>query len=472
MFAIKHVKKGTVTALFLLLGLIGFLFSASPALAHSKLEKTVPQKGAVVQTPPAQIEMIYKKPVDVLPDAVSVTAPSGQNVQKKVASDPENKNRIIISLQPNLKPGLYKVKAKVLSQDGHLLSETFSFTITQPKPSPKPDPSPAPTPVPQPVKKEAPAPRNDTMVPATPSATSSDTGSGEQLSLETLPNWLIFVGLALSFGGTFFTFYIAKTKEAYTRWKRWQIPLYVLVAIATLALFFIRKVNLPELSMGELASLSIGWVPLAQLGIAILCFAIISTRYTLPFLGISLALNALVGHSYSSEYGGLLSIVMDMLHLLALSVWFGGLFALLVLLPREKKWQWIKEKGRAFSPWALSSILLVILTGFVMALDYAPSWNDFIGSAWGLSVMVKAGLTLVILLLGYWQFRTVRQDDETETVRFIRRTKWEVVLGFLALLVAAALINFAPLASETENVPAKEPSINISIKCKDTTKHA
>jgi copper transport protein len=395
--------------------------------------------------------MIYKKPVDVLPDAVSVTAPSGQNVQKKVASDPENKNRIIISLQPNLKPGLYKVKAKVLSQDGHLLSETFSFTIAQPKS--------APTPAPQPVKKETPAPQNDTMVPATPSTTSSDTGSKEQLSLETLPNWVIFVGLTLSFGGTFFTFFIAKTKEAYTRWKRWQIPLYVLVAIATLVLFFIRKADLPELSMGELASLSIGWVPLAQFGIAILCFVMISTR-TLLFIGISLTLNALVGHSYSSEYGGLLSIVMDMLHLLALSVWFGGLFALLVLLPREEKWQWIKEKGRAFSPWALISILLVILTGFAMALDYAPSWSDFIGSSWGLSIMVKVGLTLIILLLGYWQFRTVRQGDETETVGFIRRTKWEVVLGFLSLLVAAALINFAPLVSETDNIPVEKSSVH------------
>ncbi|GEN34392.1 copper resistance CopC/CopD family protein [Aneurinibacillus danicus] len=530
MFAAKKREYPILFIYLLAASIAGLFLWTSPAMAHSKLEKTIPEKGAVLETPPKQVEIWYKQPVDVPAKTNTVTSQDGRNVQGKAIADPKNKRRVIIPLVSDIPAGVYTVKSKVIAQDGHILSQTFQFEVKKPK-------QPA-----APVKKEyklaETSPRDGTLLSASPKEVrltftepvqveyasifdnrnkeysngkiktdpnnprqmiltpvkalppgtygvewsaktptsdkkemegqiyfavqemSPPLKSGgvdliEQLSRETLPNWLAFFGMALSFGGTLFVQFIARSKEAQKRWQYWQVPIYFLTATATLVLFLVRKATLPEISLGELATLRIGWVPLVQSLVFMLIFAITLTRWTLPFLAVMLALNSLVGHSYSSEYGGGLAIIMNTIHLFALSIWFGGLFALVVLAPKEEKWKWYKEKGAEFSRWALISIALVILTGIAMTVDYVPSWNDFIRSVWGASVVTKAGLVLIIVLLGYLQMRYVKKGTEKSTGWFVHRIKWEIGLGIVTLLVASALINFVPFASEAGGVPVK-----------------
>lgn len=425
------VKKQIRTVLFiclLVVSAVAFAFSPTSAIAladaqSSALAESSPKDGALLSASPKEIRLTFKEPLEI--EYASIFDNRNKEYSNgKIKVNPSDRRQIILTPIRDLLPGTYGVewvaKPKEASFDTKLTGQIY-FAVQTLSPPPK----------------------------------SGGAGFLNELSMETLPNWIAFFGMAVSFGGTLFVQSIAWRKDIHKRWQYWQIPIYFLTAAATIALFFVRKAALPEISLAELAGLRIGWVPLVQSFIFTLIFAITFTRWTLPFLGGALALNALVGHSYSAEYGGSLGIIFDTFHLLALSIWFGGLFALLVLAPKEGRQEWFKEKGSRFSRWALISMGVIILTGIAMTIDYAPSWNDFINSIWGASVLVKAGLTLLVVVLGYLQMRYLKQRKEKGTSWFARRTKWEIGLGSIILLVAAALINFIPLTSATNKAPMK-----------------
>lgn len=424
MIAVKKHIRMLLYSLLLVFGAAGLVFSpawaAAPGDAPAKmLAESVPQDGTMLSSSPKEIRLTFTEPLDI--EYASIFDNRNKEYSNgKIKVNPQDRRQITITPVRELPPGTYGVewvaKAQETSFDTKLTGQIY-FAVQTLSPPPK----------------------------------SGGAGLLNELSMETLPNWLAFFGMAVSFGGTLFVQTIAWHPDVHRRWQYWQIPIYFLTAAATVALFFVRKAGLPEITLAELAGLRIGWVPLLQFFMFTLIFSITFTRWTLPFLGGALALNALVGHSYSAEYGGSFGIILDTLHLLALSVWFGGLFALLVLAPKEGKGEWFREKGSQFSRWALLSMAVIILTGIGMTVDYVPTWNDFIHSIWGASVLVKAALTLIVVVLGYLQMRYLKRKKDAGTSWFVRRTRWEIWLGTLLLLVAAALINFIPLAASSAN---------------------
>ena len=57
--------------------------------------------------------------------------------------DPDDRTRLIIDPVPELTPGVYEVRWRAKSADGHAENDTWSFTVA---PAPTPSPTPAPTP--------------------------------------------------------------------------------------------------------------------------------------------------------------------------------------------------------------------------------------------------------------------------------------------------------------------------------------
>ncbi len=431
----RSMQYAVLICLFLL-SIAGVFIGPASVAANSQQEKTVlnkkeyklvessPKDGALLNASPKEVRLTFKEPLNIEYTTIFDNR-NREYSTGRFTVNPNDPRQIILKPAKELAPGTYGVewygKASVPNGKAKEVKGQIYFAVQSFSPPPK----------------------------------SGGAGFLEQLSGETLPGWIAFFGMFVSFGGTLFVQYIARNRDVHRRWQYWQIPIYFLTATAVMILFFVRKSSLPEISINELAALHIGWVPLVQFLVFTLIFGITYTRWTLPFLGAMLALNTLVGHSNSSEYGGWLAMVMNTLHLFALAVWFGGLFALLVLAPKEGKWAWFKEKGAVFSRWALISMAVIVLTGIAMTVEYIPSWNDFIDSAWGISVLIKSGLVIVIILLGYMQMRYVKKGVEKGAIWFARRSKWELWLGTITLLVAAALINFIPLASGITNSPAQ-----------------
>src|SRR5437879_11116045 len=121
--------------------------------------------------------------------------------------------------------------------------------------------------------------------------------------------------------------------------------------------------------------------------------------------GVAAAMTAtLVSHA--TALGSLRSMRLDFVHVLAVSVWTGGVVALLwcVLLTRPDR---TAEDARAlgaivwrFSVTALVATALLITAGALQALDRLVLIDDLYETPYGIALAVKIVLVLVALAIG------------------------------------------------------------------------
>ncbi|MGH2447731.1 MAG: CopD family protein, partial [Chloroflexota bacterium] len=129
----------------------------------------------------------------------------------------------------------------------------------------------------------------------------------------------------------------------------------------------------------------------------------------IPLAVIYLYALAASGHAASAAIGVLggtellsASILIDLLHLLAVGAWFGGLvYLVLVSIPivRASSEDLLDRLDR-FSPVALGSIALFTVTGPFNAKIHIPSWSALLASVYGRALLVKIGLVGLMLLSG------------------------------------------------------------------------
>lgn len=137
------------------------LLVTGPALAHARIAGSVPENGAMLAEPPAEVRVRYTEVVEVRLSKLTLLDAEGRPVAgTKLA--PEGDRELVLQLPP-LPGGTYTVESQALAKDGHVFQETFQFTVAQTQPSP-PDtppavvePSPAAPASPAPVEAE-PAP--------------------------------------------------------------------------------------------------------------------------------------------------------------------------------------------------------------------------------------------------------------------------------------------------------------------------
>lgn len=267
--------------------------------------------------------------------------------------------------------------------------------------------------------------------------------NGKQMSY-----WLAFIGLCLLVGGSIFQRFI--NKELAT--KNWRIISWILVGITGIGLslyLFYQRSEIPNISKTEFFSLKISWLPIVQFTLLLLGMWIKRMGYL--FFAVSMVLFSFyVGHSSYPRYGGGLSMTVNALHLLAVAVWFGGVFGLLLLSPKSNKFEWFKDKGKAFSKWAMFSIIVIMVTGLWMTGKYVPSFSvsSFVESVWGRSLVIKIGLFLLIILIGFLQSRSLRSFSEKKASIFKIRLGIEGLYGLLILFFAAILVVATPSAAE------------------------
>lgn len=130
----KRAVLGSVMAALLML--FGVTI-ASPVLAHTELESTSPTDGEALATPPAQIDLVFGEAP--LPDAIdlSITDASGAVVASALPAT-VTENTVSTPWPADLSDGAYTVNYRVVSDDGHPVTGTFSFTIGDATAAPAP----------------------------------------------------------------------------------------------------------------------------------------------------------------------------------------------------------------------------------------------------------------------------------------------------------------------------------------------
>ena len=154
-----------------------------------------------------------------------------------------------------------------------------------------------------------------------------------------------------------------------------------------------------------------------------------------------------LSHAVSRLDHRMLLAVLTALHHLGTAAWIGAMPFLLFTLKWTDDTAVAQRLVRRFSWMALVAAVLLIGAGLGMAWFYVGSPSGLYGTAYGVMVMVKVYLLLLILLLGTANWYMQRQI-EREPVRLLTRLRRfaevEVGLGFTAILAAASLTSQPP----------------------------
>jgi copper transport protein len=443
---------------------------AAPAAgAHAILQNTVPQRGATVATQPKLVELRFDEAVEGSFGAVRVFDAEGERVETGSVRRPGGQRTVAIGLRPDLPHGTYTATYRVVSADSHPVSGGFVFSIGSPGAAPR--------------ETVAELSGRAAAGPATEIAFGVVRGLG-------------YVAIALAVGGLAFLGAVwwpalGATARGEAAWRapaqrfgrrlRHVLMVAIGLGVACSALgLVLQGATAGGTSFWEAAKTDVvrkvlhtrfgtvwGLRLVAWLALAVALLPRSRWARTLvvgpaAFLVLS---PALAGHASTQSPGGLL-IVLDVLHVGAMSVWLGGLVMLVVVLPAGTRQLAAPDRSRLlaatllrFSPLAFAAVATLLVSGLVQAYVHVRSMDNLLHTAFGRAVLIKFVLLLVLIGFGAWNrrcglpaLRRVAEEGAPpgESGRTLRRSlRAEVGLIVVVLGVTAALVSYAPPTART-----------------------
>ena len=149
--------------------------------------------------------------------------------------------------------------------------------------------------------------------------------------------------------------------------------------------------------------------------------------------------------SHAAAEEGSLPFLADWVHLIAASLWMGGLlgFPLVLLgplraMPLEQRAKLRWRAVRRFSRVATLAVMTLIVTGVYAALLHVPSMEGLLGTAYGRALMVKLGLAVLLLAAGGVNLVLEGRGPFERVVRF------ELILAVLIFIATGFLTTLPP----------------------------
>ncbi|MEW2137442.1 copper resistance protein CopC [Streptomyces sp. NPDC005409] len=396
-----------------LAALLATLFTAAaPATAHAALTASDPKDGAVVATAPAQVTLSFSEQVALGDDSIRVLDPRGKRVDTGELRDMCSGHTIRYgtALHAGLPNGTYTVAWRAISADSHPIAGAFTFSIGEPS-------------------------ATDVTLPT------AQAGGGPVGIAYGIARYAAYAGFTVLVGGSAFILLCWRRGAAERPMQKLVVRAWVTLTAATLAMLVLRT---PYTGSGKFtdafdldglravletktgASLISRLLLLgaAALFIAVL-FGVFARRLhdaeasgprsaeevkDVNDLTFGLAIGgavvsggiaatwALSEHASTGIQPGL-AMPADILHLLAVATWLGGLTALLVCLHKVPGIE--REAVRRFSRVAFGSVLVLAVTGVYQSWRQVGSWSALTGTDYGRLLLLKVGLVAVLIGLGY-----------------------------------------------------------------------
>ena len=406
------------TLVLLLLAALGALLAgAAPASAHAALTGSDPAQGVVVQQPPARVSLTFSEKVAMNGNSLRVLDPEGKPVQTG-APDNVRGTTYAVRLEGGLGKGTYTVTYEVVSADSHPVAGAYTFSIGAP---------------------------SRTVV----SGSGPTVGGGVVGGLYQVGRYVSYGGYIVLVGGAAFVLLCWRRGAGVRALQRLVVGGWLALTAATLWLLLLRGSYTTTGKVADVFDLGLlGQVletkpgaalvsRLLLLAAAALFIAVLFGTYQrreegvekrdLTFgLGIGgLVVAAGLATSWAmSEHASVglqpgIAMPVDVVHLLAVAAWLGGLTALLVALYRAPAGTPVEAAAvRRFSRLAFGSVVALVATGVSQSWRQLGSWSAFTDTRYGQLLLAKIALVAVMVGLASvsrrWTGRLSDQGAEEE----------------------------------------------------------
>lgn len=426
--------------------LLGPAVSAS---AHATLIRTDPAHGAVLETAPERITFGFNESVLGVPTGIKVFDATGEEVASTASV---RGSELFVDLDEEVGDGTLVVVWRLVSEDGHPIGGSLSFSVGAPS-----------------------------DVVDVPSA-DADAGTDAPFVLG-LVRGLGYVGLLVAAGVAAFTvLFLPRDGGADRSRARLRRVARVAAGVAALGwglavpLVALYQLGVPVSAITEGSTWSalapaeyvVPTVVVAGLGLAAGALPASAapgrTRAALVLAGSVLAVTApaFTGHTRAATPEALV-IGVDVLHLAAGTLWLGGLVAIaLVLGDLARGDSGAVVLGR-FSTWAAGLLAVLVVAGTVLAWRIAGSWEALLDSGYGALLLVKVLAALVAIAIAAWNRFALMPRVRTRATPLVRTALAEAGVLVVVLLVTGFLVDRSPETTAATSVeePAAAPGEDV-----------
>jgi len=449
---------------------------ATPAFAHATLNSATPTPEADSVQPPKSVTLYFSEPVTFANDAIRVFDSKGNEL--KIGKTVHGaRSSIATASLPKLNDGIYAVTWRVISADTHPVQGAFSFAV------------------------------GNAVI-----KTGSSDFARQQLAKEGTHNntvgiaygivrFFAFIALALLIGVTAFVTTLWHAGWDVKRVRRvifgaWIVALVGTVLMIPLQTAYASGHGLTKGFVGSGLSETLGaraghaWI--ARIVLLIVALPILlalrrrpSAQSAAAMAGVvvgtaTLLTVSLAGHASTGRWLGF-AVPMDTLHLIAVSLWFGGLCALTLEAIQETDIDALEPIADGFSRLAMAAVVVIIGTGVFQSLRQVQHIDDLLHTGYGRLLLIKIGIFAGVLVIasssrsivryeirgearrampeplpvGPGAMRASSEDDfeppepEDTLHRFRTAVVFEIIFAIAIFAVTAALVNAAPISATT-----------------------
>ncbi|AWK76760.1 copper resistance protein CopC (plasmid) [Rhodococcus oxybenzonivorans] len=391
---------------------------AGVAGAHPTLLFTDPGPDTAVSAPPQSITLMFNEPVTPGAPAIVVTDSDGRTAAMGVAETARDGRVLTARPAEALAPGTYTVRWQVTGADGDLVEQDFRFAVG---------------------------------LTLTGAASAGDGGSTSWR--DAALRWLLFLGLALAFGGL-----IADRVTAAARRENPALPVVRSPVPVGALLGLAGVLGLGAALAASAGTVSVLWqeraglVVLTEAAGLVLAAALASTGrrgWAAVPLVLVIAAEGVRSHANlaSPGWGGALTAI----HLAAAAIWVGALLhtarAVLAWWSERAAVRWVLAGYTRLAVW---TFLMVVATGTVSAVLLIPV-SDLLSTPYGQVLVVKLALVAAAAAAALTARSSLRRPERLPTVR--NRIRAESVLLIAVLAASAALVSTTP----ADNSPQPGP---------------
>ena len=470
---------------------VAVLFGAGSALAHTSFESSSPADGAVFDAPVSVVTISFTNPATPVGDEFVALDSSG-DIRTPTSVSSTDGRVFELTFDPALSGGQIGIRWKVQAGDAHPIEGAFSFTVNTPVvPDSVTETTVAVSPIAQSPSASAAGTTLDEFL-------SSDSGS-EGETTATLGRVIGLLGVVLGIGALVFVASTLRGTRSETGYALNAIRVLGLVIATGATIEYIGVAQLTDNSLfsaftsapGFATALRIGGGLALALGLVSNLVPIQSDTARRPMALSSavldverltdeepqlqrrqdvdprvrwqadstswLAFAGMVGIVISFWFDGHtvskgprpIHAMTNSVHLVAGSVWAGGVIAMAVVLWRRFRHgrpMRAHELVLRFSPIATVALAVVAGAGLLMAVFVLDSFAELTGTPWGQILMLKTAAVGIAAAGGaYNHFRLipaldVAPDDE-ELLAEVRSTVTaEAIMLFFVVVVTAWLV--------------------------------